>query len=676
MSNNDQNPNDELTRLQATLAELQAELQRKEDQIIRERIAIAERDEALAQSEAKLAKVQDELVATRDELNATIAELKRALGLSNQATEVFKLGEAELQRKFGEIIRLMYGRKSERYVSNPELLYHDLVKALGVDAKGEPVLESAVRDGVEGLKDAVVVLQDESTDERQSSSEIESQGPSPNETAATSADHELPQKQKPKRIRERRGLPENLPVVERVVDLDETHKQGLREIGVDCSDRLIYEPGKLYIERTLYKKYADPKDSERGVFTPERENRQAVGGLYSPALAAQIIVYKHGLHVPIYRMQDVFAGLGWTPTRSTLLNIKTSAYDLLEPLIRSIEKRVLTDSVLCVDETPVTLLLRHPLGSLHIPKPRYERYKQRIAEALAENRTTLKAQVWVYEGVERPLLFFGFDISRVQVALDEQLIDGCYEGVVVADCWSGYEQLPIKTQSKILHAGCHSHSRRNFFDARNNNLQLADRILLLYQQLYDFEDQIKNADFDTRAAMRDGPMRQVWERLKAELVTEEFKALLPKESLGKAVNYVMSRTSSLEVCFSNPLVPLDNNSGERKMRYVANGRKNWLFVGSVRAGIETAGLMTLVYSARRNDIDAQAYLTDVLERLLQGESDLESLHPDRWREVHPEAVCTYREEERRDRADRKERDRAERRKRKQALERKLGNHGK
>jgi hypothetical protein len=39
------------------------------------------------------------------------------------------------------------------------------------------------------------------------------------------------------------------------------------------------------------------------------------------------------------------------------------------------------------------------------------------------------------------------------------------------------------------------------------------------------------------------------------------------------------------------------------MRRVAVGRKNWLFVGSLRAGVRNANLMTLVASAHRNDLD-------------------------------------------------------------------------
>lgn len=97
------------------------------------------------------------------------------------------------------------------------------------------------------------------------------------------------------------------------------------------------------------------------------------------------------------------------------------------------------------------------------------------------------------------------------------------------------------------------------------------------------------------------------------------------------------------------------------MRQVALGRKAWLFVGNVEAGERSAMLMSLVSSARRHDLDVWAYVKDVLDQLLAGSTDYYSLLPDVWRQSHPEAVRAYREEERRDKADRKKYRAAQRR---------------
>jgi hypothetical protein len=98
-------------------------------------------------------------------------------------------------------------------------------------------------------------------------------------------------------------------------------------------------------------------------------------------------------------------------------------------------------------------------------------------------------------------------------------------------------------------------------------------------------------------------------------------------------------------------LPIDNNQVERLMKRIAIGHKNWLFIGSVRAGIRNAGLMSLVASAQRQEIDIGMYLESAITHLLRGTARPEELLPDRWKANHPEAVRNYREQERRDKAD-------------------------
>jgi hypothetical protein len=54
------------------------------------------------------------------------------------------------------------------------------------------------------------------------------------------------------------------------------------------------------------------------------------------------------------------------------------------------------------------------------------------------------------------------------------------------------------------------------------------------------------------------------------------------------------------------------------------------------------------------------YLKDILDRLLEGETDYAKFAPDAWKAAHPEAVRTYREEERRYKGERKKVSRAKR----------------
>ncbi|MCC7421945.1 MAG: transposase, partial [Planctomycetaceae bacterium] len=58
----------------------------------------------------------------------------------------------------------------------------------------------------------------------------------------------------------------------------------------------------------------------------------------------------------------------------------------------------------------------------------------------------------------------------------------------------------------------------------------------------------------------------------------------------------------------------------------------------MEAGYRASILMTIVSTAHRHHLDVWLYLKDVLDRLLQGERDLDALRADRWAQTHPEAL--------------------------------------
>ena len=130
--------------------------------------------------------------------------------------------------------------------------------------------------------------------------------------------------------------------------------------------------------------------------------------------------------------------------------------------------------------------------------------------------------------------------------------------------------------------------------------------------------------------------------------------VLPKSDFAAAIRYIRNHWDALNVYVHDGRIPIDNNRVEQLMKQVALGRKAWLFVGNVEAGERSAMMMSLVSSAKRHDLDVGLYIQDVLDELLAGSTDYHSLLPDQWKLSHPEAVRVYRQEERRDKADRKQ----------------------
>src|SRR5215469_15517654 len=106
---------------------------------------------------------------------------------------------------------------------------------------------------------------------------------------------------------------------------------------------------------------------------------------------------------------------------------------------------------------------------------------------------------------------------------------------------------------------------------------------------------------------------------------------LPQSALGKAAAYTLNQWPKLVRCLEYEEVELSNNLAENSMRPVAVGRKNWLHVGSVKAGPKVAAILSVVESCRRLGIPVREYLGDVLPGLDRRTlSQVTALTPARW----------------------------------------------
>ena len=221
----------------------------------------------------------------------------------------------------------------------------------------------------------------------------------------------------------------------------------------------------------------------------ERPTGLVEGDKYDASVAAEIITGKYGYHLPIYRQQDLFAGSGWTPSRSTLLNILEASAFVVEPLSRHIREAVLASSILGTDDTRVTLIVPE-----NIPPPLPGDLKsqwayENLSAAQEQGKPSVTARMWAYRSVTIPLTFFDFTVSRERAGPDLVLQD--FSGKLMADCYSGYQQIELHTDGRIERGACGAHARRKVFEARDNYPREASIVLAKFQQLYDIEDRGK-----------------------------------------------------------------------------------------------------------------------------------------------------------------------------------------
>jgi transposase len=540
--------------------------------------------------------IPDDLTACQTlivELASTVSSLH-----AGQTQLEQKLEEQELLIK--KLTALLYGRRSERHVS-PDQRCLDFG-----DSPAEPEVAAMV------VTQAEEILQE----------------------------HAKRRRVKPKAKRSEQ-LPPHLERYEVLVDAPESEQTcalhgARRRIGEDRVETLEFLRPKLRVKVSVYPKYACVNHSECGIEQAPRQPALIEGGRFEASIAAEVLTKKFIVHSPLYRQQDAFAGLGWTPSRSTLCAIVETCGTLLAPLAAFYAARVLTSPVLGTDETPVMML---------VP---------------GETPGSRKARMWLYRGRDQaPYSVYDFTTSRERAGPDQFLKN--YHGKLMADCYSGYQKIELRTDSRILRGACWAHARRKVFDARESNPLEATLLLGMIRELYDIEDRGRALANAECLALRQQESVPVMDRIGAWLSSAGVQRVLPKSPLGEALGYIRNHWDALRLYLTDGAMPIDNNDVERELRLVALGRKNWLFLGSEEAGHRAATIMTVIHTAHRHNVDEWLYLTDILERLSQGDTNYEAMLADHWKAEHPEAVREFREIERRDRADNKKAQRAARR---------------
>jgi hypothetical protein len=111
--------------------------------------------------------------------------------------------------------------------------------------------------------------------------------------------------------------------------------------------------------------------------------------------------------------------------------------------------------------------------------------------------------MWAYRGVNLPLNLFDFTVSRHRDGPDLMLAE--FMGTLLADCYSGYQGITLRSDGRIRRAACNAHARRKFFAAREvYPLEQPDA---KFQQLYDVEDRAKTWSTERLALVRANPRR-------------------------------------------------------------------------------------------------------------------------------------------------------------------------
>lgn len=405
----------------------------------------------------------------------------------------------------------------------------------------------------------------------------------------------------------RRIIPANLPreTVTIPVPAEErrcgTCASEREKIGEEVSEQLEFIPARLFVRRFLREKLACPRGCDQSVVTADKPLEVIEKGLAGPGLIAHVITAKYADHLPLYRLEGIFARHGIELSRSTLCDWMAGAAELARPLVELMRRRILSSKVIGTDDTPVPV---------------------------QDPGRTKTGRLWVYVGDQaNPYHVLEYTPDRRQEHPQAWLKD--YAGYVQADAYGGYDKL--YASGKVIEVGCWAHARRKFVDAQESSPALCNEALCRIGRLYQIEREAKDLEEEARRRLRQERSRLQLQELERWLQQTRGQ-VLPRSPVNEAIGYCLNQWAALCRFTDQGYLAIDNNAAERELRHVAIGRKNWLFAGSDSGGKTAATLYSLIRSALRHELNVEYYLRSVLAHLPGTRlSELPHLLPDVWK---------------------------------------------
>ncbi len=383
----------------------------------------------------------------------------------------------------------------------------------------------------------------------------------------------------------RMKLPADLPR-EQVIIEPTQDVTGMKKIGEEITEELERIPGKLFVRQYVRPKYAKPQGE--GVVIAELPARPIDKGIAGPGLLAQIVIDKYTDHLPIHRQIQRFEREGIKLSSSTLTDWISATCALLEPLYEALKKEVLSSAYLQADETPIKVLDRDKKGTTH------------------------RGYHWVYQAPVEKIVLFDYREGRGREGPYEILKD--FKGHLQTDGYAVYEDFDRKPGVTLLH--CMAHARRKFDEAKDNDLARASYALTEIQKIYALERHAKaeGLSIEDRARLRQEKAVDILADLKVWMA-ENYKAVLPKSSIGQALHYSLQRWDKLMLYTTNGHLEVDNNLVENAIRPIAIGRKNYLFAGSHSGARRAAMLYSFLGTCKIRNINPFEWLRDTLQKI-------------------------------------------------------------
>jgi transposase len=415
------------------------------------------------------------------------------------------------------------------------------------------------------------------------------------ECAVEGADREVTVAAHKKKIRgHRKPLPEHLPreiVVLELPPADRVDAAGneLKVVGKEISEKLSYEPAKISVIEYHRLRYG--YDSGEPVKTAPPVPSIIPKGMVTPSLLAAIVTAKYADGLPLYRQEEIFLRQAIELSRTSMARWIVQAAEKCLSIWNILEGKLLEKPYVAADETHVQVL----------------KEKGRRAQT--------KSWMWLRTNPldQERIVLFDYDPHRTKEVAARLFAD--YKGILQCDGYGSYDVL--EKNPDLIRIGCNMHGRRKFKEADEGSAKsksLAGEGLKYYRALYAVEEEIKDLTPEERYRIRQEKAAPIWSEFKA-WAEEKNKRVPRKTSIGDAFHYFLNEYDYLVGYLRDGRLNIDNGEAERKIKYVAIGRKNWLFCDTPEGANASALFYSFVVTAKANGVNPYEALKKIFTEL-------------------------------------------------------------
>ena len=441
------------------------------------------------------------------------------------------------------------------------------------------------------------------------------------ETASEPTVENLPKKKKEKGHKENslKKITNHREVLIEMTDKELNEKYGegkWKKLPYETIVKLEHHPACF--EVVTYKIGVYAKNDNQTIVRAEKPKELIPGSIATPSLVASILAGKYVSALPLYRQEQAYKANDVNISRQTMANWTINVgLTYLKPFWETLKKEMMKSKLIGADETPCLV-----------------NKDDRAAGS--------KSYMWVYcnDGAKKSVLY-DYQRTRKEEHPREFLKD--YHGILTTDGYQVYHTLENNNPDKFIVAGCWEHLKRKFavevkaIGKQKAKGTLAEQAVLKISNLYHVDNKGKELPTEERAEYRIKIVAPFVDEFFL-WVRENIDKVPSKSSIGEGFKYALNQEKYLRVFLTNPIIPMDNNAAERAIRPFCIGKKNWLFMDTVKGAEASAIIYSIVETAKANNLRLYDYLKYLLEELPNYVNDSKSEIPSKllpWSEELP-----------------------------------------